>query len=104
MISQTLPMAAMFMRNKMMSWTSVFLALQAYLTDPVNKPAGSGDSGAQPPLLRLAFAFISLLTCYMEFFFPATGNSHKRTVTEKVADAVNSVVSEVSSAASSATA
>lgn len=98
MISQTLPMAAMFMRNKLMSWSSVFLALQSYLTEPVNKPESASDSGAQPPLLRLAFAFISLLTCYMEYFFPATSSSVRKTAVQSV----TSVVSEATAAATSA--
>ncbi|KAM9905184.1 hypothetical protein OXX79_002310 [Metschnikowia pulcherrima] len=97
MISQTLPMAAMFMRNKLLSWSSVFLALQSYLTEPANKPAGS-DSGSQPPLLRLAFAALSLATCYLEYFLPSTSPTLKRaalaassTASSVVAEATASV-------------
>lgn len=77
MVSQTLPMAAMFMRNKVLSWSAVFLALQSYLSEPVNKPE-TADSAAQPPLLRVVFAAISLATCYLEFFFPGTSPALKR--------------------------
>lgn len=75
MITQTLPMAAMFMRNKVLSWLAFFLALQSYLSEPINKPQG-GDG--QPPLLRLVFAVVSLVACYIEFFFPSTSASLRR--------------------------
>lgn len=83
MVSQTLPMAAMFMRNKILSWSAVFLALQAFLAEPINKPASA--DGAQPPALRIVFALISLATCYLEFFFPGTSPALKRAAAEALA-------------------
>lgn len=77
MISQTLPMAAMFMRNKILSWSSLFLAIQSYLSEPINKPQGQA-ADALPPLLRVAFALISMATCYLEFFFPGTSPNLRR--------------------------
>lgn len=70
MISQTLPMAAMFLRNKMLSWCAFFLAIQSYLNEPINKVEENDSAGSQPPLLRVLFAFISLITCYLELIFP----------------------------------
>ncbi|CAH6723426.1 uncharacterized protein CLIB1444_15S01024 [[Candida] jaroonii] len=72
MISQSLPMAAMFMRNKMLSWAAFFLAVQAFLNEPNHKPSGPDDAAQQPPFLRVVFAFISLGTCYMDLIFPGT--------------------------------
>lgn len=69
MISQSLPMAAMFMRNKMLSWTSFFLAVQSFLNEPVNKPDSSDQ---QPPILRVLFSIVSLGTCYMDLIFPSS--------------------------------
>lgn len=63
-------MAAMFMRNKMLSWAALFLAIQSYLNEPVNKPASDDDSAQQPPILRVLFGFVSLGTCYMDLIFP----------------------------------
>lgn len=77
MISQTLPMAAMFMRNKLLSWSAFFLAIQTYLSEPINKPESSSDLGSQPPLLRIVFALISLMACYVEFVFPGTNPALK---------------------------
>lgn len=70
MISQTLPMAAMFMRNKILSWSALFLAVQSYLNEPLHKPETKDESATQPPLLRVLFALISVFACYVEFIFP----------------------------------
>lgn len=94
-------MAAMFMRSKIMSWSSVFLGVQSYLSEPNNKPASSKDAGAQPPLLKLMFAFISLLTCYVEFFFPSSSPSLKRAAI-KAAESVSTAAAEAVSTATDA--
>lgn len=98
MVSQTLPMAAMFMRNKIMSWSSVFLALQSYLSEPINKPKNDADAGLQPPLLKLTFALISLVTCYLEFFLPNTSPSLKAAIVKAGAEATSSVVEAATTA------
>lgn len=72
MIAQALPMAAMFMRNKLLSWSAFFLAVQTYLNQPLNAPAEESSS-VQPPLLRILFSLIALGTCYLDVFFPAAG-------------------------------
>lgn len=90
-------MAAMFMRNKIMSWSAVFLALQSYLSEPINKPEEDAQAGSQPPLLRLVFALVSLLTCYLDLFFPSTNPQIKKSALSKAAETVSSVVSEATS-------
>ncbi|KAK6203408.1 uncharacterized protein RJT21DRAFT_119567 [Scheffersomyces amazonensis] len=95
-VSQSLPMAAMFMRNKMLSWAAVFLAVQSYLNEPINAPKKDSDS-AQPPLLRIGFAFISLVTCYIDLIFPAANPAIK-----KAADVTAAVTSSIASASSTA--
>lgn len=89
-------MAAMFMRNKIMSWSAVFLALQSYLSEPINKPEDDA-AGTQPPLLRFVFALVSLLTCYLDLFFPSTNPQIKKSALSKAAETVSSVVSEATS-------
>ncbi|KGU22567.1 hypothetical protein MGS_04622 [Candida albicans P78042] len=69
-IAQSLPMAAMFMRNKVLSWSALFLTVQSYLNEPINKP--DADDGSQPPFVKIVFALVSVLTCYMDVFFPNT--------------------------------
>lgn len=87
----------MFMRNKLMSWSALFLAVQSYLSEPINKPDSSTDSVSQPPLLRVVFSIISLLTCYVEIFFPATSPSLKKAAA-LAAETVSSAAAEATSA------
>lgn len=94
MISQSLPMAAMFMRNKLLSWTAVFLAVQAFMNEPINSPK---ESEGQPPILRVIFGIVSLLTCYMDLIFPNTSSNAKRDIVSDVASTVASTVSAATS-------
>ncbi|CAN6596259.1 hypothetical protein TRVA0_001S02498 [Trichomonascus vanleenenianus] len=66
MFSSTLPLAAMFMRNKLLAWAAVFTAIQSFLNEPINKKAGD----SQPAWITLMTALIGLLTCYMDFVMP----------------------------------
>lgn len=90
MIAQSLPMAAMFMRNKLLSWASLFLAIQSYLNEPIN---GEKPADAQPPFLRIVFAIVSLFTCYLDLFFPNTGSAPKLSLLSNVASLVTLAVS-----------
>ncbi|KAI5963020.1 uncharacterized protein KGF55_002812 [Candida pseudojiufengensis] len=74
-ISQSLPMAAMFMKNKMLSWAALFLSIQSYLNEPINKEA---EDGAQPPILKIVFALVAVLTCYIDVIFPQTNPTIKK--------------------------
>lgn len=66
-----MPMAAMFLRNKAIAWSSFFLAIQAYLNEPKNKPLVSSDTTAQQPaFFQIIFAVIALGTCYIDILFP----------------------------------
>lgn len=65
LFSNTLPLVAMFMRNKLLSWVSVFTALQMFLNEPkTRKP------DAQPAWVAMVTAFVGLITCYMDFVMP----------------------------------
>ncbi|EGW30355.1 uncharacterized protein SPAPADRAFT_143493 [Spathaspora passalidarum NRRL Y-27907] len=101
-VAQSLPMAAMFMRNKILSWSSVFIAVQAWLNEPINAPKSDNDNPQQPALLKITFAIVALLTCYMDVFFPGTNNNLKNSaaaVTSAVADAVSSTVEAAATSA-----
>lgn len=58
-------MAAMFMRNKLMAWTAIFSALQAYLSEPKVK-----TSDQQPAWITLITSLVGLITCYSDFVMP----------------------------------
>ncbi|ODV98556.1 hypothetical protein PACTADRAFT_1026 [Pachysolen tannophilus NRRL Y-2460] len=106
-VTQSLPMAAMFMKNKALAWSAFFLSVQSYLNEPYNKPDvladPSNDSnplGSQPPLIKVLFSIISLATCYMDVVFPTAGpgTSTKKSAVEtatSVASAVTETVSKV---------
>lgn len=94
MVAQTLPMAAMFMKNKMLSWAALFLAVQSYLNQPTNRPADDKDS--QPPILRILFSLISLVTCYLEFIFPSASPAVKRAPVN-VAETLSSTIAAATS-------
>ncbi|RPA84739.1 hypothetical protein BJ508DRAFT_412490 [Ascobolus immersus RN42] len=66
-IASTMPMVAMFTRNKIVGWTSVMFALQLWLNET---PAGIA-AGKQPAYFTVGMSIMSLLMCYMNVFFPA---------------------------------
>jgi len=96
MVAQSLPMAAMFMKNKLLSWTSLFLAIQSFLNDPINKQEDP-DSTQQPPLLKIVFALIAVCTCYIDLIFP------KANPTSKAGNLAQTASATISSVISSAT-
>lgn len=62
MIAQTLPMAAMFLRNKMLSWVAFSICLQHYLNYRNVPLSEDGNS----PLLSLVLAAMGVFTAYMD--------------------------------------
>lgn len=93
MVAQSLPMAAMFLRNKMLSWTAMFLSVQSYLSEPTNKVKDPKDT-SQPPLLKLAFAAISLVTCYIDIIFPSQPTAKTaKSAAETIVSSATSILS-----------
>ncbi|EDK46538.1 conserved hypothetical protein [Lodderomyces elongisporus NRRL YB-4239] len=90
-------MAAMFMKNKVLSWASLFLAVQSYLNEPVNKPEADAKEQQQPAFFRILFAFVAIGTCYMDLFFPGTNPALKRAA--KVASDATATATAVVTAA-----
>lgn len=61
-----MPLAAMFMRNKVMAWAALFTTTQAFLNEPAQL---SGES--QPAWLSVVLALVGIFTCYMDIFMPS---------------------------------
>ncbi|QPG73117.1 hypothetical protein FOA43_000422 [Brettanomyces nanus] len=61
------PMVAMFMRNKALSWSALFIAVQSYLNDPLIKDP---SDQSQPAILKVVFAFVAVTTSYLDILFP----------------------------------
>lgn len=61
--SSTIPMAAMFMKSKILGWCGVFFATQSWLEEPAKRAPD-----AQPAWLSILIACFSLCVCYMDLF------------------------------------
>ncbi|KAK8151769.1 hypothetical protein IWX90DRAFT_490767 [Phyllosticta citrichinensis] len=65
-MASTLPMAAIFTRNKMVGWTAVIFALQTWLAEtPETKSAAS-----TPGIFTVGMSFMSLIVSYLPLFLP----------------------------------
>lgn len=73
LVNQSMPMVAMFLKNKFIGWFALIQSFHYYLnTDPDAASASSKSSSAmdQPPLMKVALSFIGLLVCYMNLLLP----------------------------------
>ncbi|KAK9470203.1 uncharacterized protein V1510DRAFT_370725 [Dipodascopsis tothii] len=72
-ITSTLPMVAMFLRNKIIAWAAVLIAVQHYLNEPPSdapglySPDGEDSSGG---LMKVLMSIAGLLVSYMDLVFP----------------------------------
>ncbi|KAL2353826.1 hypothetical protein BJ546DRAFT_113646 [Cryomyces antarcticus] len=65
-MASTLPMAAIFTKNKMIGWTAVVFALQTWLAEtPEQKKKASS-----PAYFGVGMAFMSIAVAYMPMFMP----------------------------------
>ncbi|KAK9366965.1 hypothetical protein V1509DRAFT_627842 [Lipomyces kononenkoae] len=67
MISSTLPMVAMFLRNKLIGWSALLVTIQSWL----NESEASNKDATQPGWLKVLMSFVGLLVCYMDLVVPA---------------------------------
>ncbi|KAI5819523.1 hypothetical protein BZA77DRAFT_304278 [Pyronema omphalodes] len=65
-MSNALPMAAMFTRNKMVGWTAVVFAIQSWMSESSDSLA----SGKQPGIFAVGISLMSLAVTYIPVFFP----------------------------------
>jgi hypothetical protein len=66
-VSQNLPLAAMFLKNKALAWACLFFAVQSYLSEPYIKDP---SDESQPAFFRIIFAFVAIGTSYLDLIFP----------------------------------
>lgn len=86
-MSTSMPIAAMFLRNKVLAWAALFTTLQAYLNEP-----SFTDTEAQPAWLSVLISVVGLLTCYMDIIMPPKSAVAAAATTAAAATA--SIVSE----------
>jgi len=65
-MSTTLPMAAMFTRNKYIGWTSVVFSIQTWLSES----AESKKTASQPAYFAVGMALMALVVTYLPLFLP----------------------------------
>ncbi|PGH28620.1 translation initiation factor 1 [[Emmonsia] crescens] len=70
-MSNTMPMAAMFSRNKMIAWASVTFSLQKWMAETPEQH----KKAATPAYMGVIMAFLSVLVTYMPMFFPSMGKT-----------------------------
>ena len=90
----------MFLKNKLIGWASLFVAVQSVLNEPSNASKEQGQD--QPAFLKIVLAMVSVFVNYLNVFFPKTSASAR--VQENVgSSSVTTGSSTVSSATSSST-
>ncbi|KAK6441761.1 hypothetical protein LTR95_002015 [Oleoguttula sp. CCFEE 5521] len=65
-MASTLPMAAIFTRNKLIGWTSVLFAIQAWLSET---PASKASS-TTPAIMSFGMAMMGVGVAYLPLFLP----------------------------------
>lgn len=65
-LCSTLPMAAMFTRNKFVAWASLIFAIQNWLGESVALKKSSG----QPAILTVGMSIVALIMTYLPLFIP----------------------------------
>lgn len=86
--SQTLPMAAMFLRSKVMSWCALFTALQ----NALNAPTERASEDLAPAWMHAFTAFIGVLAAYMEFVFGRRGPKLAKAGAETAAATTGTII------------
>lgn len=69
-MASTLPMAAIFTRNKMIGWTAVVFALQSWLAETPEQKR----TATTPGYFSVGMAFMSLMVAYLPMFLPPPPN------------------------------
>ncbi|CZT15127.1 uncharacterized protein RCC_01020 [Ramularia collo-cygni] len=65
-MTSTLPMAAIFTRNKLLGWTAVLFAVQGWLSETEAQRAAA----SQPGYFSVGMSLLSLCVGYMPLFMP----------------------------------
>ncbi|KAF2453114.1 hypothetical protein BDY21DRAFT_357326 [Lineolata rhizophorae] len=73
-VSSSLPMVAIFMRNKTIGWTAVMFSIQAWLVETPEKRAAS----TTPGIFSVLMSVMALLVSYMPLFLPPPQQSRAR--------------------------
>ncbi|CCD22675.1 uncharacterized protein NDAI_0A05200 [Naumovozyma dairenensis CBS 421] len=75
LVNQSMPMIAMFLRNKFIAWFALIQCIHYYLnTDEEevekNKTKENASPLDQSPLIKVLMSTVGLITCYLNLAFP----------------------------------
>jgi len=82
-LGSTLPMAAMFTRNKFIGWASVVFAIQNWLGESQE----AKKTSSQPAYFSVGMSFMALVVTYLPMFLPPPPVPGQGTGTEAPAPA-----------------
>ncbi|KAK0703467.1 hypothetical protein B0T26DRAFT_624523, partial [Lasiosphaeria miniovina] len=82
-LSSTLPMAAIFMRNKYIGWAAVVFSVQSWLGESEESQKSSGTPG----YFSVGMSLMSLMVTYLPLFLPQQPNLQRGSVTGAAAAA-----------------
>ncbi|KAH6630377.1 hypothetical protein B0J18DRAFT_100248 [Chaetomium sp. MPI-SDFR-AT-0129] len=68
-ISSTLPMAAIFLRNKYIGWAAVVFSIQSWLGESEE----TKKSSSTPGYFNVGMSLVSLIVTYLPIFLPQPG-------------------------------
>lgn len=75
-INQSMPMAAMFLRNKFIGWFSFLQSFHFLLNTSKEELSLSKSTNSSPnvldqsPILKIVLCIIGLIVCYLNLIFP----------------------------------
>ncbi|CAI4053588.1 hypothetical protein N7582_005759 [Saccharomyces uvarum] len=99
-VNQSMPMAAIFLKNKFIAWFSLIQSLHFYLnTDEdivaAQKETKSASPMDQPPAIKLLMSIIGIGVCYMNLVFPQQLAPPKPTVSKDETETVIETTTKV---------
>ncbi|KAL1959624.1 hypothetical protein VTO42DRAFT_1659 [Malbranchea cinnamomea] len=65
-LASTMPMAAMFTRNKIIGWTSVVFSLQTWMSESAEQKRTANT----PAYLSVMMSLMAVIVTYLPLFFP----------------------------------
>ncbi|VVT56360.1 uncharacterized protein SAPINGB_P005004 [Magnusiomyces paraingens] len=89
-MSSSMPIAAMFLRNKILAWASLFTTIQGYLNEPAQLASDS-----QPAWLSVLLAAVGIVTCYMDIIMPPRGPTMANAAREAAAAVTESITTSI---------
>ncbi|KAH3902967.1 uncharacterized protein SCDLUD_000567 [Saccharomycodes ludwigii] len=77
LLTNSLPMAAMFMRNKFLAWFSLFTTWHYFLTTPSISTKDTKNP-QDATSFKLVASIVSIVVCYMDMLFIPKGSGNAK--------------------------